>query len=63
MEQNNIEPAPMQLDLPLDFDASPDANSDSSVSSEVFDASPSAQASLDDEETPSLAAPAVMAES
>lgn len=63
MEQNNIEPAPMQLDLPLDFDASPDANSNSSLNSEIFDASPSAQASLDEEETTSLAAPAVMAES
>lgn len=63
MEQNNLEPAPMQLDLPLDFDASPDGEvasaetSHSSEDSEVFDASPSEQ------ETPSLAAPAVMAES
>lgn len=60
MEQNNLEPAPMQLDLPLDFDASPDvqvASTETSEDSEVFDASPS------DQETPSLAAPAVMAES
>lgn len=69
MEQNNLEPAPMQLDLPLDFDASPDSqvastetassasDSEDSEDSEVFDASPSEQ------ETPSLAAPAVMAES